>query len=242
MSILYQNIAKAVALRAGQLADGADSAALEAAFTGPLAGNMDGVEVPFSALKMAILASEKRIAQVIGFSSLSIYRAALQSRTIPLASGDDLPNLDQNEIEIVGELGGVFDATDNEPLTEITKQEIRRWRRNASVLFRTPVYHFHKEDTTIIHTRDAAYFKCCVWDEQTQSAAYDASGASPLPQGVETFWIADVLANLPQEDWFVSEAGIYQRISYNCEMEIKGGAMPSAKLPDAITFADPSKN
>lgn len=239
MSFSYETVAKQIALRAGQLEDAEDADALETQFTGDIADILGGVEVPYTALKQSILAAEKRIAQVIGLSEFSEYRAALDSRSLDLTTGSILPTLDQNEVEFIGKFDGFFDSATDEPLTECTKQEYRRWKRNAGGAFRLPAYRFHKEGTKFFITTDSAYWKGCAYDYDAQDAIFEARGNSILPQGCETYLIAETLANLEQEDWFTNESSKYEGIAMACRAEILAGIEPTQKLAPANTFSDP---
>lgn len=69
-----------------------------------------------------------------------------------------------------------------------------------------------------------------------------SAGASPLDQSLETMLIADVLANIPSENWFSSEGAYYGRIVEKCEADIKNGLLPQAVLPDSTANAEPVKN
>ena len=69
-----------------------------------------------------------------------------------------------------------------------------------------------------------------------------SAGASPLDQSLETMLIADVLANIPSENWFSSEGAYYGRIVEKCEADIKNGLLPQAVLPDATANSEPVKN
>lgn len=66
-----------------------------------------------------------------------------------------------------------------------------------------------------------------------------SAGASPLDQSLETMLIADVLANIPSENWFASEGAYYSRIVEKCEADIKNGLLPQAVLPDPVAGANP---
>lgn len=233
MAIPYQNIIKQVALKSGQIGDRASSAAFNTLFDGAVADLVTGLEIPRAALKMAILASEARIAALVGRQKNPVLRTALYGKTGELISGALLPNFDTKNVRFVGNFGNVLDALDDRPLTEKRKQIVTRRNENAGDFFRLESYYFCLEDTRIYHTRQSVYLEGCVWNRIAQSAAYDdANGVSPLHEELETFFIADVLANLPQEDWFMSEAETYRRIAKDCEAELKQGIAPTATLPE----------
>jgi hypothetical protein len=243
MAIPYLNIARAVMLRSNQFGDAVTATALEALFVNTLVNAIAGMEIPLSALKLAILASEKKLAETIGFSTWDIGRAALYARSDNLVSGSVLPTISSGGNEFVGAFSGVFDQSDESPLTEKGKSEIMRLNRlYAAGALRIRPYHFHKAGLKLLHTRDGAYFEGCAWSYDVQGAAYDADGWSILPQTCETWLVADVLANTAQENWFVTEAGVYAQIASTCAMDVKNGLTPSATLPDTTSSPEPVKN
>lgn len=244
MAIPYLNIARAVMLRTGQLADAATAAAFETLYTSALATALGGMEVPLSELKRLVLASEKRIAGICCRQENPILKMGMADRTVDLASGAALPTLDNDSDEFVGIFGAVHDALTGLPLTEKPIQEITRINRLiASGFLRIAPHHFVFHDQMIFHTRaGGAYIAGYAWDYTAQATAYGASGNSPLSQEVESWWIADCLENAAQEGWFMQEAGIYSQIAANCAREAKEGAIPSAILPDTTASAEPVKN
>ncbi|HXG86408.1 MAG TPA: hypothetical protein VNI84_20485, partial [Pyrinomonadaceae bacterium] len=128
--------------------------------------------------------------------------------------------------------------------TEKTKQEVFRRIDNAGGFYKLDHYHYCIEGTRVWHTRPNIKVEGCAWNYTTQATAYDNTniGASPLPQQLESFWIADVLANLPQEGWFVQEAGVYSQIAARGEQMILTGVIPQTILPDATANENPIKN
>ncbi len=243
--ISYINVAKAVALRSGQLKDAIDAATLNTNYEGDLIANMEGVEIPYSALKRDILASEKRIAEIIAQGSNPVYRLALFGRTVDLPDNAQIPTFDQSGNEFIGSLGNIIDSYDDSPLTEQPKQLVMIRRRNAGEFFRLSCYHYCIENGRVFHTRDSVFLEGCVWSEDAQSSAYDASDAtslSPLPQHLENFLIADVLANLPQENWFTNESGIYRQIATASEFALRQNMTPTASLPSTTSNTEPVKN
>lgn len=243
MAFSYRIAAKQIALRAGQLIDADDAPALELEYElTPLEDLLEGMEIPSTALKEMILASEKRIVELISRGTIKSYKRHFYARTADVASGASIPFVDLSAAEFIGDFGNPLDSITNRPLTEKTKQEIGRLTRTTGNIFRLEKYHFCIEDTRIYHTRTAVYFEGCSWSYTTQAAAFDASGNSRLPQALETFLIAEVLANAAQEEWFSAEAGYYAGIASNCANELKTGIIPTARFADSTATENPIKN
>lgn len=247
MAIPYLNIARAVVLRANQLGDAADAAALETLYTGALSSAVTGMEVPLTALKHTILACEKRWVERVARFGPENYKQSLYGRSIDLGIGIELPIVDNAAKEFIGPFSGVFDSIESTvQLTEAPEHVVRRAIRNQNRVggpFKLEQYHYHLRGTHILHTRlNGAYVTGCSWSYSTQSTAYDASGNSPLPQALEVGWVAEVLENLPQENWFVSEASVYSKIRAAVEDGLRAGIEPNAQLPDATSTPEPVKN
>lgn len=231
-------------LRANQMKDAANATARETLYAGTIANAVDGMEIPLSALKQSVLASEKRIADLVGRTKNPMLRRPLYAVSANIASGAQLPaSPTGNGGEFVGHIAAVVDAIDNRPLTEKTKQEVLRRIDNAGGFYKLAAYHYCIEDTRIFHTRDNVKVEGCAWNFAAQSAQYDlANGVSPLPEQLETFWIADVLANLAQENWFGNEAQGYAALSARCEQMLLQGVVPQVVLPDSTANENPIKN
>lgn len=242
MSFSYLNVSKQIALRAGQLADAADAATLATQWNTALSVNQTGMEIPRPALKPMILASERRIAGLIAKTKQWQYRAPLRSRTADLLPYDYIPVTDVSGKEILGIPGAVRDGENNKPLRERKQQVIRRFLEATYGFWKINPEAYCFVGTQIIHTVEAAYLEVCIWDETARSNAYDANGNSILPGEFETFLIADVLANMPQEEWFVNEAGIYSGIVGALEQQLDKGIPPRAFLPDTTANEDPVGN
>ncbi len=191
MSIKYLNIAKAVALRSNQLGDAGDAAALEALYSGALATALQGMDIPYSALKQQILASEKRIAGFVATCQNPILRRSLYGRSANIAHKGQIPDTDQNNYQWVGSFGSIIDATTGEEMTEKPKQEVKRILRMlaAGTLTIRPL-HFARADSRLFHTGSGSVcLEGCVWDYATQSAAYDLAPSGPASF---TFTTSDV--------------------------------------------------
>lgn len=241
MSIPYPNIAKAVALRANQLKDAVDATALDTNFSGGLSANMDGMEVPYTALKLAVLGSEKRIVGLIGRCSLPILRRPLQGVTANIVSGAIVPQLSATNAEFFGTFSGVYDMGNNTPLTEKTKTEVLRRIRNTGGFYKLDQYIYAWDGLRLFHTRPSVYLEGVAWSLTAQTTAFDTFGNSPLPAELESFWVADVLANLPQENWFISESQVYLNLAQKGEQQLLQGVVPAITLPNNTAHADPIK-
>lgn len=249
--IHYSNITKQVALRANQIGDGADAADIETKYSDVLSTAIEGVELPLSALKMAILASEKSIAEICAFSSIDIYRSALYGRTDDLISGDEVGIRGDGNKEFVGAFANVRDSITDALLTEKPPQDIARYNRlyTDGFLVIRP-HHFHKSGSLLYHTRDIAYLDGCLWDYDEQSIAYDTQDAadpddripSPLAQACEVPWICHVLTHLPQENWFVPEASYYANCLQQWKAGLDRGVVSVPTLIDTTSSAEPVKN
>lgn len=243
MSFSYYIAAKQIAIRAGQIIDADDAPALEIEYEGtPLEDLLEGMEIPYTALKEMILAAEKRIVEVISRSPNENYKRQFYGRTADISSGDQIPFVDLGALEFIGDFGVPHDSITDEPLTEKTKQEIKRLTRTTRNIFRLEKFHFCIEDTRIFHTRTAVYFEGCSWSYSTQAAAFDASGNSRLPQALETFLIAEVLKNAAQEEWFSAEASYYAGIATDCENQLLAGITPTVRFSDSTVTENPVKN
>lgn len=242
MAIPYLNIARAVMLRANQIGDAADAAALETLFASSLATSVAGMEVPLTALKLTILAVEKRWVERVSKCGLPHYIQALTGRSADLATGSQIPTVDNAAREFQGSLSSIRDSINGRPLTEMPLAMVLsrypRPQRNMVI----PVYWYHRLGRILHHTRaSGAYVEGCSWSYSTQAAAY-AVGDSPLPGPLEVGFVAEVLENLPQENWFVSEAGHYTNIRREVEESLATGVEPTATLPDSTLSADPIKD
>lgn len=247
MAIPYQNIAKAVAIRANQITDGSP-ADIEAAYAAAsIEPAMDGVEVPYSALKQDILAAEKELAAMIGASSNSLFKIALSSESDAIESGDDLPEFDDAGVPFIGNFDAICDADDGNPLTEQPKQQVLRRIENPGNFFKLPYYGYFFEGTKIFFKcpSDSAVVRGCSWDLAAAEALFDAESESPLPQEVEVLWACKVLENLPRENWFVPEAQYYSGLVETKQSAIIEGReriMKMPQIPTKTASAEPTKD
>jgi hypothetical protein len=127
MSIDPKRIFAQVALRTLQL-DGSNQADLQVSYD---AGTLDGADLPSPALVDSVLASEGRIAHLIGMDKLNPFRMDLYGKSDDLASGDEVPGLDEDGFEFLGVYSQVTDSDDDTPLTEQPIQVVRRFLRGS---------------------------------------------------------------------------------------------------------------
>lgn len=233
--INYQNIAKAVALRAAQI-EGGDANARDLAYEhGDVGEKMDGVEVPYSALKNDILAVEQELAEMVGNSNNAIYRNALAIVSANVAgnvvAGADIPTANASSIPFIGSFDSINDAVTGKPLTEMPLQWVLRRIENKNSFFKVPAFKYAFSGTKIYHTVANAVFRGCGWDYATQFAQFDALGTSPLPPALETLWICKVLGGLAQESWFVEESVFYSRLAAEKQNAIISGKYELLSMP-----------
>lgn len=243
MPINYLDIAMPVALKSNQTADAGDAAALETAYQGGLA-SLDGTDIPLSALKQAVLASEQRIAGFVSKLEDPAMRRQLYGISQALAHGALLPKQDAVGHEFLS-YGAVVDASDGiTPLTEDSVQTIRRLRGLTGFLKMSHKYYCFW-DGRIEHTLTGNVFvEGCKWDYATQAGIYGttAAGQSPLPQECKILWIADVLRNAQQEGWLGEISGSYAQIVAAEEARISRGIVQQPKMPDNTASPDPVSN
>ncbi|HEY8560511.1 MAG TPA: hypothetical protein VIL74_09050 [Pyrinomonadaceae bacterium] len=231
MAIKYQNLCKIIMLAASQIAGG-DAAARETALAATdISAHLDGVEIPYAALKIHVLAIEKELAEMVGNSNNALARAQMAIQSDTVTSGFVVPTANNAGVPFVGSFDGVFDATDHKILTEMPAQVVQRRVANANAFFKIPAYHFAYTGSRVIHTRTGVYFRGVGWRYSTQETAFGASGESPLPQNLEALFACKVLAMLPQEQWFVEEAAYFRSFAAEKQAEIVEGKYQLLSLP-----------
>lgn len=241
MAINPKRILAQAALRALQLT-GTAQATLETSYnTANLASVMDGADVPYSALRDAVLAVEAELAEVIANDKANPYRNLLYGRSEDLPSESQLPVTDQDGVRFVGIFSQVNDSTDNMPLTEQPVQVIRRFLRGS---YTTEIYNYAMLAGSIIHTRDNVYLEGCVWSRTTALARMDTASTSlsPLPTSLESTWVARTIAYLAQEGWLTSEAGYYSNFAQSGIERLKTRNTDMPVLPTAAVTAEPVAN
>jgi hypothetical protein len=178
MPYSYQNIARAVALRANQL-DGGDAAARDAMYrAASIETGMTGVEVPYAALKHTILAVAKELAAMVGNSNNPLYRGTIATVSAPILKGGPIPTLDVNGNQFIGALDGFYDPSTGRSYTEGTKQQVDRY--NDSDFWKIEPKQFYEDGTALQHTNPGYLVAAgCSWDEDAQSAIFDILPTQP---------------------------------------------------------------
>lgn len=179
MSYLYQNVARAVALRAKQLRGG-DYAARDAAYLAvSIEPSLDGTEVTYGMLKHSILATAKEIAAMCANSSNALFKLPLASTRSGIADGDLIPKFDNNNIEFIGALDGFYDSVNDTSLTEQPMQQLSRRIDNAGGFWKIPEYSFAFDGPVLRHTRTNVYARGYVWDSAAAETAFDLDPTAP---------------------------------------------------------------
>lgn len=233
MPIPYLHIARAIALRSNQI-DGGDSADREAAYSGFTVASMDGVEVPYTALKDVIIQTEAELAEMVGYKANSAHRQALAAVSDDLADGDEIPTLDESNKQFVGIFDGVFDSETDDPLDYVPFHLFTPAKRNYGSFFRTDRFEYSRVGTLVYTSRPSIYFRGCSWDHNQASGMFDSMGISPLPYALAALWICKGLSILPIENWFVQEAGYYRDLAAAKEDGIIEGTIQMSELPDVV--------
>jgi hypothetical protein len=198
MPYSYLTIKRQAALRLAQII-GADQATLEAAYAGAWASALDGAEIPKSAFKDMILMIEKEMAQVIGNNPQHPARSLLYGRSEALANLASTPTVDDDGVEFVGVFDSAADEDTNAPLTWMPTQTLADYEDDF--FNNVNLYNYNLTGNQFRHTRSTAYLQGCVWDYDTQSAAYDADEDSPLPQACANMHVNGVCGNSLQVGW-----------------------------------------
>lgn len=231
MAVPYQNILKAVALRANQV-QGGTAANRETYYSAAtIQANLDGLEMPASALKQTILDVEAELANMVGNSTNEQFRASLAAQSSNLATGAAVPTTDSSGYAFVGAFDGLFDASTGLPLTEQPESVVSRYNTNTGSFFKVNPYYFARVGSKIYHTVSNAVYRGCSWDRTVRATAYDVAGSSPLPQELAVLWICEVLASLPQENWFIQEGAFYRGFAAEKRSQIIDGKIRVMTMP-----------
>jgi hypothetical protein len=244
MAIPYTRIIRQVIIRANVIPDATDNVALETAYAGAVADmfNENDANLSPTALKDTILASEKKIVELIANDKNGLYRVAFMQQSNNIASGGTAFNQSVSGIEFIGIVDGIYDSLDGRPLTEKSLEEVQRRNRLTSS-FKMPAYHYAKVGEIIYHTRPNVIQRACAWNYAAQEFSYRNNLNSPMPQALESMWVADVMCNLPQETWnLASVVPIYKTIYEECKMNLHRTSPQMPSLPDNTAGAEPIKN
>lgn len=233
MPLPYVNLAKSIALRANQLGDAEDAVDLNTAYRdSDLVDIMDGMEIPYAALREDILVVEAEIATMIGFSSEATLRAALATKAY-VKSGDALPTLDERSRRFLGKPDGLFNVKSGLPLQLMDKQTVLRRMRNSGSFYKIKHDIYCIEGTIVIYdcgkSRSVCGCSCqasacscaagraelrgVAWSRSYAESSFDAFKSSVLPIEAGLLFRNMVLANISQENWFTGEAQNYGQLA-----------------------------
>jgi hypothetical protein len=219
--------------------EGTNQADLEMSYNATLA-TLDGADVSVSSLRDAVLSAEARIALLIGMDKLNPFRMDLYAKSDDVASGEEVPGLSEDGFEFVGVFSQVTDSDDNTPLTEQPIQVVRRFLRRD---YKSQIYNFALHSARVYHTRTNVYFEGVAWSYEQAKNRFnsDATDLSPIPDALETLWIADTISSLVTEGWLIAEAGYYQQVAAASVQLVRARETTMPVLPTATASAEPIK-
>lgn len=241
MPISPKRVLAQTALRILHL-EGTAQDALETAYTtADLSTVLDGAEVPYSAMRDAVLAVEAELAEVIANDKQNPYRSLLYGRSDDLPSGSEIPIDDDGSVRFIGIFSQVNDSATGQPLTEQPVQVVRRYLRGS---YKTAIYNYAMLAGSIIHTRPSVYLEGCVWSRPQALARMDTDSIqlSPLPDSLESTWVARTIAYLAQEGWLSELGGYYAGFADNGIQRLRGRNTDLPVLPTAAATAEPAAN
>lgn len=239
MPFTYKPCKVQAALRLAQLV-GTDQATLEAAYAGLWTAALDGAEIPLSAFRDVAMMVEKEIATVIGNNPNHPARSMLYGRSTAQASLDNTPTTDDAGIEWVGVFDAVIDSASGKPLTLQPSQTIEDL---SDPFFDDTTFlnysQFGNQVQTVENSVPAFYYQGCVWDYDTQVAAWDAvAGSSPLPQVCASIMVNGICANSAQVGWVDNASLIQQDIGlYEKGLQLLNTGLPNIPLASTVGTA-----
>lgn len=243
MAIDPKRVAVQVALRTLQLS-GETQAELTTSYSLGFA-TLDGADVPVTALVDAVLATEAELAEVIANDAAHPYRKLLRGRSEFLAHKDEIPTTDEDGVRFIGVFSGVNDASDNEPLTRGSIQEIRRYNRTSDAgRYTTDIRLYEFFNGQLHHTRTRAYIDGCVWNRNTAYNRITTAGdfRSPLPTSLESTWVARTIQFLASEGWLINEAQFYGNFAESGFARLRNRSLDMPVLPDQAQASNPVAN
>lgn len=228
MAISPKRVALEIALRTQQLS-GVNQAALELAYqTGYT--SLDGADVPVSGLVDAVIAVEAELHEVIANDKAHPYRNFIYGRSEDLVTATEIPIESDEGVKFIGVFSGVNDSADHMPLTEGTIQEIIRFLRGS---YTTEIRKFKMFGGRLHHTRDEAYFEGCVFSRNAALNRFGTSSTSPspLPDSLESIWVARGIEFLAMEGWLVQEGQYYGNFAQSGIARLKARDLEIPTLP-----------
>lgn len=224
--LTYHDLLAMTAVRVNALL-GTDPVELQVVYSQrPLTDEVfDSSIFPMNAIRDAIITAEGKMCQAIAKSADRVLRGYIGSQTAELASGSEMPTLDENGVAIIGNFGAVIDA-DN-PKILCTRMPLKVVeRRNlspATWLLDSAMYAL--DGTRIIHTQDRVVLECCIYDASTQTAAFDAMETILLPDSLTDGYVNGALSILVRDDEFTAQAQTYAGYFTTVLTNIGAGAM-----------------
>lgn len=221
----YHDLMAAVAVRVNAL-DGTDAPQLQVTYSArPLTNDLFQSSIfPFDSIRDSILQAEQKLAEAIALSADRSLRAYIAGETDALGTGDELPSVDSNDVQIIGNFGAVLDGEDG---TILTRQPIAlvRNRLLSTGVFLVPAYYYALASGRIIHTRDEVVIECCVYNHDAQVLAFDSNEEILLPDTLAEAYINGALAMLVRDDEFVQQANLFAGYFAAALATIPRGAM-----------------
>lgn len=218
MSYTYHTLLAATGLRINALGNvdlsqfnATDAAGLQVVYTQhPLTNEMFGSSIfPFNSIRDAILNAEQKLCQAISRSTDRVLRSYIRSQTTALNSGAELPKLDVNGVEIIGNFGAVIDVNDPDLLCTRQPVAVIRRRLQSPDLYLISGAQYALDGTRIIHTQTQVVLECCVYNQTQQQQRFDADEAILLPDVLAEAYINGALAMLVRDDEFTAQAQIF---------------------------------
>lgn len=238
MAVTYQQLLHDVAIRMNGLI-GSQANTLNTTYdTATLtSANWKSADWPFNAVRDAILMAEEDFATAIALTGNHPWRSFLAAVTSSVANATNLPTQSSSGKDIVGVWGGIYDATDGEPLTEMPLDVILRRTRNANSHYVIPVYYYKIDGRRIYHTRTNIILECCVYDRSDQATAFTNNSDMLLPDVLEPAITARAISLLTRDGAYADQAAIYRQYSDDALVSIRGGATSIAakSVPVPVT-------
>jgi hypothetical protein len=147
----------------------------------------------------------------------------LISTTAALANKADLPSVDINSEQIIGQYGSVYDASDGTVCRMKPVGPIMRRNANPGGFFRVSVYWYSMDDLRIYHTRTNVKADVCVYSRSVQSTAFDNDSNMLLPDSLADAIVCGAVGELVRDDEFMQQAQSYRSYYNEVENGIRNG-------------------
>lgn len=238
MACNYQQLLHDVAIRMNGLV-GSQTAALNTTYdTATLtSANWKSADWPFNGVRDAILMAEQDFATAIALTGNHPWRSFLAAVTSNVGNATNLPFQSSGNKDIVGVWGGIYDATDGEPLSEMPLDVVLRRTRNANSHYVTPVYYYKIDGRRIYHTRTNVILECCIYDRSDQATSFTNNNDMLLPDVLEPAIVARAISLMTRDGAYADQAAVYRQYSDDALVSIRGGAsnIAAKSIPVPIT-------